>query len=142
MSNDSSDNNEEGSDELSNNDEYSSEEEEIEEWKSLSDAQFTLFEAVTRNDAAALRQALRNGADVNCSSNAYYDRFTPLSSACYHGRDNIVYILLDAGADPWQKTASGGSVISYAVSSNLCGLCLLNSVVIPRCAKLNSSVYP
>ena len=89
-------NDDEGSDELSRNDEYSSEEEEEKEelWE---EADSVLFQAVARNDAATVRQALRNGANVNC----YMDDFcrTPLMKACKRGYDEIVRILLDAGAD-------------------------------------------
>ena len=53
--------------------------------------------AVIINDAAALQQALRNGANVN-HKRGIFD-VTPLTIACERGYDEIVRILLEAGAD-------------------------------------------
>jgi ankyrin repeat protein len=76
-----------------------------------------LFEGVRCNDAAVVQQALRNGADVNCVSNDDYDDgddddndhhdTTPLCEACRRGFDEIVGILLDAGADARWKDRDG-----------------------------------
>ena len=47
-----------------------------------------LFEAaVTFNDAAAVQQALQNGANVNCYSENHDD--TPFTSACERGNDDM-----------------------------------------------------
>ena len=56
-----------------------------------------MLDAVKWNDAEGVHHALRNGAKVNCYN---YDFYTPpLIEACYRGLDEIVRILLDAGAD-------------------------------------------
>ena len=64
---------------------------------SQADLDHDLFTAVKRNDSAGVRRALRNGANVNCCSGAFFA--TPLMNACAQGYDEIVRILLEAGAD-------------------------------------------
>ena len=67
----------------------------------LSEVDRNLYESGTRNGTVGVRQALRNGANVNCVCNEDYD--TPLAKACERGYDSIVRILLDMGADPWWR---------------------------------------
>jgi ankyrin repeat protein len=101
-SNNSSD--DEGSDELSNIDEDSEEEVEREfEDQLSSEPVLDLIGAITRNDAAGVRKALRNGANVNYTSEEDLS-WTPLMRACRRGYTVIVRILLDAGADPWRTS--------------------------------------
>jgi ankyrin repeat protein len=56
-----------------------------------------LFHCAKWNYAAGVRQALQNGAYVNCIRSRRES--TPLMEACYEGHDSIVRILLKAGAD-------------------------------------------
>ena len=84
-----------------------------EERKDCSDVVRDLFDAVTRNDAAAVQRALRNGADVNSSRSG----LTPLLIACFHGHDDIVRILLNAGADARQTSCTIASAIEIACSN-------------------------
>ena len=100
----------EGSDELSSNDEYSSEE--VEE-KDSSDADIDLFEAISRNDDTAVLEALHTSANVNCDTKRQY--YTPLLEASRAGYDEIVCILLIAGADPWWQDFHGSSAMWVAV---------------------------
>ena len=76
----------------------------------LSDLDGSLWDAVAQNNAAVVRQAIRNGANVNCflrqpRSPTVVD--TPLILACEAGFDGIVRILLDAGADARWKDSEG-----------------------------------
>ena len=73
----------------------------------FAEANRDLFDAVTRIDVAGVRRALRNGANVNCSDD--FDVTSPLIEACQRGHEEIIRILLDAGADPW-RTNNGGAV--------------------------------
>ena len=72
------------------------------------EGEFPLLRAVNRNDAGAVQQTLRNGADVNCvreNADNKYARTTPLLEACHYGYDKIVRILLDAGANARWKNS-------------------------------------
>ena len=69
-----------------------------------------LVAAVEQNAAAAVRQAMRNKANVNCVS----DDATPLTRACQRGYDDIVRILLKAGANARWMDCNGCSAISHA----------------------------
>ena len=116
MSSESSNNDDDEveSDELSSsNDEYSSEEEEeeVDEDEKLPEIDIALWDAVDRNYAAMVQQALRTGANVNCTSRGT----TPLMCACYQGFDEIVRILLNAGANPWRRNFMGSSAMFSAV---------------------------
>ena len=83
----------EGSDKISKEDKSLSEGEE-----KISKADRDLYESVKiRNDAAGVQQALRNGANVN---GTMHFAWPILMFACNQGNDEIVGILLDAGADP------------------------------------------
>ena len=71
--------------------------------KDLSAVEFQLFESLYRNDATAVQQVIRNNANVNCircrvDIQSQYTT-SPLYEACRYGYDEIVRILLDAGAD-------------------------------------------
>ena len=81
--------------ESSENDEDSSEQGEEE----YSNADRDLFTAIKIKRFAGVKNALRNGANVNCVNDAYGN--TPLMEACYQSCAKSVRILLDAGADPW-----------------------------------------
>ena len=73
-----------------------------------------LWDAVECGDAAAVQQALRNGADVNCIIRKNFHAFRtclPLYEACKQGNDEIVRILLDAGADAHWNHDGGWSAM-------------------------------
>jgi ankyrin repeat protein len=110
MSSSSSDNdNDEGSDcdeESSSEDEESSSEDE--------EADLDLIETVRLDDAEGVQYYLRNGANVNCKTGIGRYEATPLYWASYHGNDGIVRILLDAGADPWDRDSLDLSAIDIA----------------------------
>jgi ankyrin repeat protein len=73
----------------------------------LSGSQEILLDAIKRNDAAAVQQSIQNGAKVNyCVDECFYT--TPMLEACRRGFDEIVRILLDAGADAWWQDHRGG----------------------------------
>ena len=91
-------------------DEYLSEEEE-----EIPKADLDLLEAVTRNDATAVQQAFRNGANGNSYSDAY--SATPLMEACRLGYDEIVQIILDAGADGWCWDSKNRSTMEEACAN-------------------------
>ena len=60
------------------------------------------------NDAKAVQRAIRNGADVNAVHRGGTKPLTPLYVACEFGYDEIVRILLVAGADPrWKRGRDG-----------------------------------
>ena len=56
-----------------------------------------LFSGISSNDIAAVQRALRNGANVNATHR--WSHATPLLQACSSGYDEIVRVLLDAGAN-------------------------------------------
>ena len=91
-----------------------SSEEEGEEEEPLTEADLDLLDAVSRNDTAGVQHALRNGANVNSVCETYYR--TPLMEACRHGYDDIVRILLDAGADARWSINRYNSVMFAAIS--------------------------
>ena len=100
----------EGSDELINDncDAESSEDEKELQWTTDTG----LYEAVNRCDAAGVQEALRNGANVNGHSGDDYA--TALTLACKAGYDEIVRILLNAGANVW-LTSRSHSVMENAI---------------------------
>ena len=87
----------EGGDERSNEDDDSSRDDDSSEVKeNVSDRD--LFYAVLRNDVTAVQRALRNGAnELKCNRDGRHA--TPLTEACCLGYDEIVRMLLDAGAE-------------------------------------------
>ena len=102
-----------GSNEMSSNSSNSdsSKEKEKKEDSYSSEANLDLRKAAGRSDVSAVQQALRNGANVNCTS----DGTTPLMNACDRGCDEIVRILLDAGADAHLNLSRGWSAIDHAI---------------------------
>ena len=72
-----------------------------------------LWDAILSNDVAGVRQALQNGANVNVVSSDGFTS-TPLTLACHKGYDEIVRILLDAGADAWWRNLKNQSAIDKA----------------------------
>jgi uncharacterized protein len=104
----------EGSDERSNDYVEDSTEAECEEWEELTEADLDLFEAITRNDGTGVRLALRSGAKVNCN-HSEGNHATPLYKASTLGYDEIVRILLDAGADIRWRDWRGQSALWGAV---------------------------
>ena len=50
-------------------------------------------------DVDAAREALKNGADINCQSDSYFKCNTPLFMAAYQGHPEMVRFLLENGAD-------------------------------------------
>ena len=72
-----------------------------------------LLYAVTRFDVAGVQQALRQGANVNCINEGLPS--THLMRACVNGYDDIVRILLNAGADARWISAGGSSAIHAAI---------------------------
>ena len=78
----------------------------------LSISDNNLFDAVRSDDAAAVRQALRDGANASA---VRYDNTTPLTVACEHGYDEIIRILLDAGANArWTDNDVGDTAVGVA----------------------------
>jgi ankyrin repeat protein len=69
-----------------------------------SDGTTPLHRAAWRDDLAAVRQLLKDGADAK-AANRY--GVTPLSLACTNGNAAMVELLLEAGADP-NTTQPGG----------------------------------
>ena len=80
---------------------------------------WNLLVAAANGDAAAVQAAVSDGANVNCVeryAHAGISRVTPLMKACQGGYDDIIRILLDAGADARWKDFWGLSAISDACS--------------------------
>ena len=107
------DDDEEESDEISNAEDENVVEEEEESEEELSEADRDLLTAIERKESANVRKALRNGANVNCSSDEDYVT-SPLMTACEGGYDKIVRILLDAGADVRWRYHDNQSAIENA----------------------------
>ena len=79
----------------------------------------SLVGAVDRNDAAAVQRALRHGADVNCTCGLFQDS-SPLMEACQEGNNEIVRILLDAGADArWINEYQFSAIEKACATGNL-----------------------
>ena len=82
-----------------------------------SPADLDLCQAVKNNNATAAQLALRNGANANCvyaEVNWYgmlVRKTTPLFQACFCGDDDMVRLLLDAGANAKWKHRSGNTII-------------------------------
>ena len=102
------------SDSSYSSDEDSSEEELVGDLVEVDlDVDLDLIEGVRSNDATAVQHALRNGANVNYFIDDSF--WTPLMKACHKGFDEIVRILLEAGADPWWRNLQKQSAIEEAV---------------------------
>ena len=85
----------------------------------LSEVSELFLAAIERNDSEAVQQALRNGVYVD----AYLWRETPLMHATKRGHEQIVRILLDAGAttqytDPYDERTA----IQYACCNGQLGI--------------------
>jgi ankyrin repeat-rich membrane spanning protein len=78
----------------------------------LSSNDLRLWNAIERGDAVAVQQALGNGVNVNFVHE--HEDSTPLLEACRRGYDEIVRILLDAGADARWKNKVGWSAFYEA----------------------------
>ena len=93
----------------------------MENEKELTPDERNLLEAVKHSDAKAVQQALQNGANVNCVCRGARnnDDTTPLMKACRREFDEIVRILLAAGADTrWRNSRHGRSAILEACAKN------------------------
>jgi ankyrin repeat protein len=77
-----------------------------------------LHRAVQRNDAAAVEQQLKAGADVK-AANRY--GVTPLSLACLNGSAPIVERLLKAGADPNAVLPGGETIVMTCARTGKAG---------------------
>ena len=114
-SNNSSD--DEGSGESSIGYDEDSSEEELGDFLSEDDRE--LLTAVNRNDSAGVQHALKNGANVN-RNRAGIHYGSPLFNACNLGYDEIVRILLDAGADiRWRNKGNWSSLLTACSNGRL-----------------------
>lgn len=92
-----------------------------------------LMDAVKRNDAAAVRQLVAGGADVDEKDTS---QDVPLIMAAYLGHDEIVRLLLEAGADvtavdPGMK-ATALHAAAYAGRTNAARLLIEYGIEIDR----------
>ena len=78
-----------------------------------------LHRAVESDDATAVEQLIRGGADVNATTRY---RVTPLSIAALHGNAAIATMLLKAGANPQAVMGAGEPVIMTAARTGNVGL--------------------
>ena len=85
------------------------EEEEEEDWGR------TLFEVSVKGDADRVRRLLVLGADIEWRVNGW----TPLIAAAFHGRDEVVKILLKSGANTEARINDmGGTALIMATENN------------------------
>ena len=70
-----------------------------------------LLNATEQSDIAGVQRAIQEGAEVNCVNSL---RDHPLGKACQRGLDDIVRILLDAGANTRFENSQGCSPIMRA----------------------------
>jgi uncharacterized protein len=82
----------------------------------LRNCDYQIFAAIERNDADAVQKALQDGANVNAVSHYPGQRgsISPLTRASDRGNDQIVRILLDAGADAKWEELAGMTAASIA----------------------------
>ncbi|MEU8826970.1 ankyrin repeat domain-containing protein [Streptomyces sp. NPDC048636] len=75
-----------------------------------------LFEAVDRDDAAAVRSLLAGGADIEAADprSPFHDGETVLIGAAGRGAADTVRLLLDAGAEVNARSASGWTALMRA----------------------------
>ena len=71
----------------------------------------TLFDAVIYNDIKGVREALKNGVDVN-AENTWGD--TALTLAAWNGRTEITRLLIDEGADVNAENSEGDTALHLA----------------------------
>jgi len=79
--------------------------------KQLEELNASLFDAVGRGDAKAIKLALAQGADVNAKEGFGW---TPLMSASFLGLALVVNRLLDAGAQANSKARDGSTALMMA----------------------------
>ncbi len=60
--------------------------------------QYALFRVAESGDVRKVRLLVQQGAPVNQKSDSTFG-FTPLIAAIYHNNTNVIYYLVDAGAD-------------------------------------------
>ena len=70
-----------------------------------------LIEAIEKGDIEAVKQHLAAGADVNAKD---IDGWTPLRKAAWHGRKEIVELLIDNGADVNPQDVNGWTPLHQA----------------------------
>lgn len=80
----------------------------------LSPTNQSLLAAAESGDVNAARQALAQGATVDCRTTAFA---TPLMRAAYFGHLEMVRFLLEFGADPLTRNGQGMSVLLIAVTA-------------------------
>ena len=73
-----------------------------------------LIAAVGRGDAAAVRELIRRGADVNRRRKVYHAYRTPLWHAVIEQKHDIIPLLLDAGAEVDRRDWRGKTPLMYA----------------------------
>lgn len=71
-----------------------------------------LHEIVWEGDVRKARLLIEHGADVNAVDEEF--RSTPLGIAARWGRENMVHLLLDSGADPNRSGASWATPLTWA----------------------------
>lgn len=71
-----------------------------------------LMRAAARGDAAGVATIVAGGADVNAVHGE--TRLTPLMFAAYFGHDAVVRLLIEKGAQPNLKDATGASAADWA----------------------------
>ncbi|KAJ3281570.1 hypothetical protein HK104_011392 [Borealophlyctis nickersoniae] len=89
-----------------------------------------LFTAIEKNDPDRVREILSRGLDVNIlhQTNMFGDQFTwsPLHAASYYGRDEIVTIIMDRGADiELPDTWYQGRALAWAAFGDQVSTCRL-----------------
>jgi ankyrin repeat protein len=73
-----------------------------------------LLEAVDKEDVEQVRWALQGSADPNVVDSV--GELTALTSACLNGNQEIIRLLLDAGADPDHPSKEGDYPLCWAIS--------------------------
>ena len=72
-----------------------------------------------KNDIDKLTQLIKEGLDVNVTSNPYYHLSLLMLAIEKRATPEIIKLLLDAGADPHYKDNTGRTVLSYAVNRGI-----------------------
>ncbi|MBX7098671.1 MAG: ankyrin repeat domain-containing protein [Myxococcaceae bacterium] len=82
----------------------------------------SLFDAVDANDLAALKAAVKSGADLN---EVREGNQTPLIAAAKAGHLELVRVLLDAGAEPQWKDDDQETALLKAAANGHRAVCVL-----------------